>query len=54
MLIPPQDPAALVAAVLRMTDDAALRTRMVGRGLELARERTLEAEADRVARFMAT
>jgi glycosyltransferase involved in cell wall biosynthesis len=54
MLIPPQDPAALVAAVLRMTDDAELRTRMVGRGLELARERTLEAEADRVARFMTT
>jgi glycosyltransferase involved in cell wall biosynthesis len=52
LLVPPSDREALVAAVLRLSDDAELRTQLVDRGLELARERTLEAEADRVARFL--
>ena len=54
LLVPPQDVDSLVMAVLQMTDDAALRTKVVERGLALARGHTLEAEADRVARFMAT
>jgi glycosyltransferase involved in cell wall biosynthesis len=54
LLVPPQDAGAVAAAVLQMTDDEELRTHMVRRGVELARGRTLEAEADRVARFMAT
>ena len=54
LLVPPQNVDAFVAAVLRMTDDEELRTQTVRRGLEAARRRTLEAEADRVARFMAT
>jgi glycosyltransferase involved in cell wall biosynthesis len=52
LLVPPENIDALVAAVLRMTDDEELRMKVVRRGLELARVRTLDAEADRVARFM--
>jgi glycosyltransferase involved in cell wall biosynthesis len=52
LLVPPEDQDALVAAVLRLADDAELRARLVDRGLELARGRTLEAEAERVARFL--
>jgi glycosyltransferase involved in cell wall biosynthesis len=52
LLVPPDDADALVAAVLRLADDEELRARLVERGLELARERTLEAEAVRVAAFL--
>ena len=52
LLVPPSDAAALVTAVLRVVDDEGLRDRLAGRGLELARERTLEAEAGRVAAFL--
>jgi glycosyltransferase involved in cell wall biosynthesis len=52
LLVAPDDAAAVVAAVLRLADDEELRTRLVARGLELARERTLEAEANRVAAFL--
>jgi glycosyltransferase involved in cell wall biosynthesis len=52
LLVPPADREAVVEAVLRLTDDAELRTRLVDRGLELARDWTLEAEAARVAAFL--
>jgi glycosyltransferase involved in cell wall biosynthesis len=52
LLVPPADRDALTRAVLRLTDDAALRAGFAARGLELARARTLEAEAARVAAFM--
>lgn len=52
LLVSPSDVEALVAAVLHLTDDTAHRERLVTRGLELARERTLEVEADRVASFL--
>jgi glycosyltransferase involved in cell wall biosynthesis len=52
LLVPPADLQALVAAVQLLSDDAELRTRLVGRGLELARDWTLEAEAERVAAFL--
>jgi glycosyltransferase involved in cell wall biosynthesis len=52
LLVPPADVDALVAALLRMTDDAEGRTRRVRRGIELARESTLDAQAERVARFI--
>jgi hypothetical protein len=38
--------------VLRISDDEALRRRLSEHGLELARTRTLEAEAARVAAFL--
>jgi glycosyltransferase involved in cell wall biosynthesis len=53
LLVPPADLGALTAAVVRLSDDEELRSRVVARGLELARERTLEAEADRVVEFLA-
>jgi glycosyltransferase involved in cell wall biosynthesis len=52
LLVPPSNLEALVEAILRLADDAELRARLVVRGLELAREGTLEAEAERVARFI--
>ena len=52
LLVPPDDKDALVAAVLRLAGDDELRRRLVERGLELARDRTLEAEAARVAEFL--
>lgn len=52
LLVPASDLHALTRAVLRLTDDGALRRRLAARGLELARDRTLEAEAARVAHFI--
>jgi glycosyltransferase involved in cell wall biosynthesis len=52
LLVPPSDLEALVEALLRLSDDVELRERLVRRGLELARDGTLEAEAERVARFI--
>jgi D-inositol-3-phosphate glycosyltransferase len=52
LLVPPADLEALVDAVLRISDDEALRRRLSEHGLELARTRTLEAEAGRVAAFL--
>ena len=52
LLVPPADLEALTAAIVRLSDDAELRARLVARGLELARERTLEVEAGRVATFL--
>jgi glycosyltransferase involved in cell wall biosynthesis len=54
LLIPPADPAAAAAALERLAGDSALRERLVRRGLELARERTIEAECRRVAGFIRT
>jgi glycosyltransferase involved in cell wall biosynthesis len=52
LLVPPGELKPLVAAVLRVSDDEQLRAELVDRGLALARERTLEAEAARVAEFL--
>jgi glycosyltransferase involved in cell wall biosynthesis len=52
LLVPPSDLEALVRALTRLTDDAELRAQLAERGLELARARTLEAEAQRVAAFL--
>jgi glycosyltransferase involved in cell wall biosynthesis len=53
LLVPPADLDALVRAIRHLSADAELRNRLVARGLELARETTVEVEADRVARFLA-
>ena len=52
LLVPPADRDALVDAVLRMADDERLRVELVERGLEHARDRTLEAQAAKVAAFL--
>jgi glycosyltransferase involved in cell wall biosynthesis len=53
LLVPPDDLDALVEAVLRVSDEPELRETLVTRGLEHVADLTLEAEADRVAGFMA-
>ena len=53
MLVAPGDRDALVAAIERLTDDAELRETLVRRGLVLAAELTLEAQSERVAKFIA-
>jgi glycosyltransferase involved in cell wall biosynthesis len=52
LLVPPADLESLVGAIQRLVDDASLRDRLVARGRELARELTLEVQADRVVRFI--
>jgi glycosyltransferase involved in cell wall biosynthesis len=52
LLVPPADRDTVVDAVLRVVDDEELRRRLVERGLDHARDRTLEAQAARVAAFL--
>lgn len=53
VLVPPGDPDAAAAAVLRLASDEELRAHLVNRGLSLAREHTLEAETERLFQFIA-
>ena len=52
VLVPPGDPDAAAAGVLRVASDEQLRAAVVDRGRELAREHTLEAETERLFRFI--
>jgi glycosyltransferase involved in cell wall biosynthesis len=52
LIVPPDDLERLVSALMTLERDDELRARLVGRGLELAREHTLEAESARVAQFI--
>ena len=52
LLVPPADAKALVMALEEIVDDAERRERMVEKGLEIARESTLDVQAARVARFI--
>jgi glycosyltransferase involved in cell wall biosynthesis len=52
ILVPPSDLGSLVAALMRIVDDAEYRNRLVAHGLDLARESTLDAQAASVAQFM--
>ena len=52
LLVPPSDLEALVAGIERLLDDETGRPRRAERGLELARERSLDVEAARVARWL--
>jgi glycosyltransferase involved in cell wall biosynthesis len=53
LLVPPDDPAALTEAVLKLEREPALRRRLAKQGLRLAKARSLETEARRVAEFIA-
>jgi glycosyltransferase involved in cell wall biosynthesis len=53
VLVPADDREALVHGIQRVAHDAELRERIVARGLDLARHRTIEAEAERIAEFLA-
>lgn len=50
-LVPPADRAALVAAIRGLAQDASGREARARHGLHLARERSLDVQAGRVARF---
>ncbi|MBM3666206.1 MAG: glycosyltransferase [Actinobacteria bacterium] len=52
LLVPPGDPEAMAASLARIGEDAALRERLVHRGLALVAERTIESETARVAEFL--
>jgi glycosyltransferase involved in cell wall biosynthesis len=52
LLVQPGDPAAAASAIRQLAADHELRGTLVARGLALARENTLEAQAGRVADFM--
>lgn len=52
LLVPPRDVGALVGGILTIVEDEPLRRELVRRGLDIARTRTLESEAARVARFL--
>lgn len=51
-LVPPGDGAAISAAAERLATDPEERSRQIGRGIAWIDEHTLEAEVDRVARFL--
>jgi glycosyltransferase involved in cell wall biosynthesis len=53
VLVSPDDVDAMVEAIMKVTDDPALRARVVARGLEVASAWTLDAQAVRVQRFIA-
>ena len=52
VLVPPADLDALVAGIRRLADDPSLQSAYVERGLELVQALTLEAQAERVTRFI--
>lgn len=52
LLVPPNDPEALAAAIRRLASDAELRERLAHRGLARAKTLTLESQAARVAAFL--
>jgi glycosyltransferase involved in cell wall biosynthesis len=52
-LVPPGDPEAAARAVEELAADARLRERLVEAGVARAREHSLEASSERVARFLA-
>jgi glycosyltransferase involved in cell wall biosynthesis len=53
LLIPPGDADAAASALHRLATEPELRRDLVRRGIERVRDRTLEAESARVARFLA-
>ena len=52
LLVPPADAEQAALAVKRLRDDPALRRRLVGHGLELARRSTMEHSHDHIVQFI--
>lgn len=52
LVIPPGDPEAAAAALARLGEDGELRERLVRDGLGRVRQVTLEAESERLAKFL--
>ena len=52
LLVPPEDVDSFVTAVLRLSDDASLRERLVNHGLSIARSMTADSQARRIASFI--
>lgn len=52
LLIPPGDPEAAAAAVRQVASSSELRARLLSAGHAIVENHTIEAEADRVARFL--
>jgi glycosyltransferase involved in cell wall biosynthesis len=52
LLVPPEDPGAVTAAILRLAEEPDLRRALATRALELAGGETIESESDRVAAFI--
>jgi glycosyltransferase involved in cell wall biosynthesis len=53
LLVPPGDPDAAARALEALAADDQLRERLIEAGAARAREHSLEASSDRVARFLA-
>jgi glycosyltransferase involved in cell wall biosynthesis len=53
-LVPAGDATAATRELMRLADDAALRTRLTDAGVARVREHTIEAESQRVADFLQT
>ena len=53
LLVPPRDARAVADAIVRLTDDGAIRSEVAQAALSLGRGSTLERESERVARFIA-
>jgi glycosyltransferase involved in cell wall biosynthesis len=54
LLAPPGEPGRIAQLLARIGRDEELRVRLVRKGLELAREHTIESESARVAAFIRT
>jgi len=52
LLVPPNDPGAAIAALERLASDRELRTTLIRAGLDHISGETIEAQLDRVARFL--
>lgn len=52
LLVPPENPAALAAAISRLIDDGELRRRIIRNGYALAPRSTAEYHAERIARLV--
>jgi glycosyltransferase involved in cell wall biosynthesis len=52
ILVAPGDPDGIAAGLAEVGQDAALRDRLVERGLEVVRAHTLESESERAAKFI--